>query len=279
MKAALIGKGIGGSRTPEMHIAEGAAQGLPYQFDRIDVATDRFSGVSLKALLDMAEQEGLAGVNVTYPFKISAVELMDELSPVAACLGAVNAVVFQNGKRVGHNTDYTGFTAAFAREIGGKPTDHVLQIGAGGAGAAVALSLIDAGVGQLSVSDRNPEMARALCDRLNALRPKARIRVADEADMACDGLVNCTPMGMAAYPGMAVDPGLIPTLWWVCDIVYFPIETALIKAARSRGCKLMRGDGMAVGQAAESFALFTGHKADATRMAAHFETIDNEART
>ncbi len=280
ISAALIGHGIAGSLTPAMHEAEGRAQGFAYDYARFDTGLAPFAKRPLADLLTQAEAEGRAGVNITHPFKREAVALADELSEVAAALGAINTMVFDGGRRIGHNTDHTGFATALARDLGGARFGEVLLVGTGGAGAAVALALIDHGVDRLVLRDTAPGRAEDLARRLSAVRPNAKLSAVTETDHAgLDGVVNATPLGMADHPGCAVDVSCLPREAWVADVVYVPIETELIAAARVRGHRVMTGGAMAVFQAVGSFELFTGRPAEPARMAAHFETLQRPAGT
>ncbi len=280
MKAGLIGQGIGGSLTPAMHEAEGRAQGLQYTYDRFDTGTDRFGGVALADIVAMAEAQGYAGVNITHPFKVEAVALLDELSEQVTTIGAVNTMLFRGGRRIGHNTDYAGFGMALKNGLRNASLDSVLLLGAGGAGAAVALALVDEGVRDLQIADTDHAKVDALASRLRRARPDAGAIVAldiAKIDLAVvDGVVNTTPMGMADHPGTAIATTLLSPRLWVADIVYFPLETELLAAAKACGCKVMNGAGMAVYQAVEAFALITGHRADAARMAASFDRLYRE---
>jgi shikimate dehydrogenase len=276
IRAGLIGEGIAGSLTPPMHEAEARAQGLELSYVRFDTA-EGCRGLSLKDLLQEAQDQGYAGVNVTHPFKDDAVALMDMLSDAARDLGAVNTVLFKGSKRIGHNTDFTGFGRAFAASLGDAAKDNVVLFGAGGAGRAVALALLDGGVKRLRIVDPQPGKAEALVERLQTLRPDASLIAKESFEQDCvrnvSGVVNATPLGMDSHPGMAVDPEWLPKAAWVADIVYFPLETAFLARARAAGLKVMSGAGMAVHQAAEAFTHFTGLAADPARMAASFEQL------
>ena len=211
-------------------------------------------------------------MNITHPYKVEAVELMDELSGTARALGAVNTVVFQNGQRIGHNTDYTGFRSAMRRDFTGFQQNRVLLLGAGGAGNAVALALVDQGVRELEILDLNRAKAVDLSQRLKALRPTAIVKAVDELrPCGLNGLVNAIPLGMASHPGMGIDPELLDQNTWVADIVYFPLQTELLARAKAHGCAVVTGAGMAVFQAVASFALITGHSCDSARMQRHFD--------
>ncbi|MBP0465387.1 shikimate dehydrogenase [Roseomonas sp. PWR1] len=271
--AGLIGSGIAGSRTPAMHEREGAEQGLRLVYRRIDLDALRIGADRLPDLLRAAEWMGFAGLNITYPCKQAVLPLLDELSPDAAALGAVNTVVLKDGRRVGHNTDCTGFAAAFRRGLPDVRRDSVVQLGAGGAGSAVAHALLSEGVGRLLVSDTDRGRAGALAADLSARFGAGRAVACEDlpaAIAAADGVVNCTPVGMAKLPGTPLPPGLLHPALWVAEIVYFPRETELLRAARAIGCRTLDGGGMAVFQAVGAFRLFTGLEPDAERMLRHF---------
>lgn len=272
----LIGAGIQPSRTPAMHEREGAEQRLTYIYKKIDLEVLGIGPEALPDLLIAAERMGFAGVNVTYPCKQSVIPLLHELSPDAAALGAVNTVVFNGSRRIGHNTDWRGFVESFRNELPDAPRKQVVQFGAGGAGAAVAHAALTLGVERLAVIDVEParadRLARELCKRFGDKRA-ASSNDGSAAVAVADGLINATPMGMAKYPGMPVAAETLRPDLWVADIVYFPLETELLRAARARGCRTMSGAGMAVFQAAAAFRLFSGREANAERMLRHFETM------
>lgn len=275
----LIGAGIEQSKSPMMHECEARALGLDLEYRRIDLKTLGVGGVALPDLLRQAENDGFSGVNVTHPCKQAVMPLLDQLSDDADMIGAVNTVVFKNGRRYGHNTDEWGFRESFRRQMSGAPLDRVVQLGAGGAGAATAHALLKLGVQNLSIFDADTAKAEALADRMTGRFGKARIdAVADlAAAMAnAQGLVNATPIGMADHPGIPLPASLIRPDVWVAEVVYFPLETELLSLARSRGCRTIDGGGMAVFQAAKAFELFTGVAPDSERMLARFRR--NSAR-
>ncbi len=269
----LLGDGIGASRTPRMHVEEGRRQGLDYEYRLLDTKGRR---PSLGNLLAELEAERFDGLNVTYPFKRAVVEHLDELSPNSRALGSVNTVVFRDGRRFGHNTDYWGFAESFRRGLPGVRRQSVLLIGAGGAGAAVAHALLDAHTQRLMVHDTDQEAAQTLTDALVARYGAGRAVVAEgpEAAPDADGLVNASPVGMAKLPGMPIPAELIEPRHWVADVVYFPLETAFLATARARGCAVLPGSGMAIFQAVRAFELFTGRPAEPEAMRATFEAFD-----
>jgi len=143
----------------------------------------------------------------------------------------------------------------------------------------VAHALLSEGVGRLLLRDVEPARAAALAASLCARFGAGRAAVATEAEAlaAAEGVVNCTPIGMAAHPGTSLDVAVLRPAQWVADIVYVPIETALLRAASARGCRTLDGGGMAVFQAAGAFRLFTGIEPDAERMLRHFAELTAEA--
>jgi shikimate dehydrogenase len=276
LRVGLIGAGIQRSLSPALHMAEGAAQGLDYRYDLLDLTLLGQGAEALPDLLARAEAEGYAGLNITHPCKQAVIAHLHSLSDAARALGAVNTVVLREGRRVGHNTDGWGFAEGFHRGLPGAALDRVLQLGAGGAGAAVAHALLTLGAGQVLLYDRAPGRAALLAAQLGPHFGAGRIAALDDPAAAAslaDGLVNATPTGMAAYPGLPLPEALLQPRHWVAEVVYVPLETALLAAARRRGCRVLDGGGMAVFQAIGAFHLFTGRAPDAERMLAHFQRL------
>lgn len=274
VRVGLIGKGIQLSRTPAMHVAEGQAQGLDFSYDLIDpdAMDHRLTDgrePSLSDLVAAAEAAGFAGVNVTYPYKRAALDLLDDLSDAARNVGAVNTIVFRDGKRRGHNTDVWGFGESLAVGLPQADLTNVLLLGAGGAGGALAHVLKTGGTDNLMIFDADPTAAQQLAAHVGA---NAVTDLAKAAAVA-NGIVNATPMGMAKLPGTAMDIALIQPRHWVADIVYFPLETEFLAAAAAKGCAVLNGAGMAINQAVRAFELFTGLKPDVNRMRAAFEAF------
>jgi shikimate dehydrogenase len=272
----LIGSGIQASLTPAMHEREGAEQGLRYVYKLVDLARLGLGAEALPELLAAAERMGFDGLNITHPCKQAVIPLLHELSDDARALGAVNTVVLKDGRRVGHNTDWWGYAENFRRGLPDVRRDRVVQVGAGGAGSAVAHALLTLGVGRLAVFDtdaaRAEQVASDLAARFGAGRAVAGGDLAAEVGEA-DGLVNTTPVGMAKYPGTPLPAELLRPELWVSEIIYFPLETELLRRARELGCRTLDGGGMAVFQAVEAFRLFTGVTPDAERMLRHFRSM------
>ena len=275
--AGLIGSGIKASRSPALHEHEGDAQGLRYLYRLIDLDALGLDLSALPNLLEAAQRMGYTGLNITYPCKQAVIPLLDELSEEAASIGAVNTVVLHAGKRIGHNTDALGFGEGFRRGLPNAARQRVVQMGAGGAGAAVAHALLSQGVEQLTLFEVDPTRAQALADNLSRHFGSGRAIVGEDLPAAmdqADGLVNTTPMGMTKLPGTPVPAELLRAALWVSEIVYFPLETQLLRDARALGCRTLDGSVMAVFQAVKAFELFSGRQADADRMLKHFASFD-----
>ncbi|MFF9804268.1 shikimate dehydrogenase [Streptomyces coeruleorubidus] len=269
----LIGSGIGPSLSPALHEREGDRQGLRLLYRLIDIDPLGVPPEAVGDLVRAARDLGFDGLNITHPCKQLVIEHLDALAPQAEALGAVNTVVFEDGRALGHNTDVTGFAASFARGLPDAPLERVVQLGAGGAGAAVAHAMLTLGAERVTVVDALPERAAALADSLNrafgqgravAATPDRQARLLAQAD----GIVHATPTGMAAHPGLPLPAELLHPGLWVAEVVYRPLETELLRTARALGCATLDGGGMAAFQAADAFRLFTGREPDAARMLA-----------
>lgn len=271
----LVGDGVMPSLTPHMHEREGEVQGLRYLYRPIDLLELGLPGESVGDLLQSAHRLGFNGLNITHPCKQLVLDHLDEISPDARRLGAVNTVTIRDGRFIGHNTDFSGFAAALASGLPGAKLDRVVQLGAGGAGSAVAYALLTAGVRHLDLVDTDPDRCAARAAELAGFFPDSTVQARTTAELPqlmplADGLVHCTPVGMAAHPGAPLDLSLVDARHWVADIVYRPIDTQLVREARAKGCEVLDGGRMAVGQAADAFRIFTGLEADADRMRSHF---------
>ena len=270
MLVGLIGANIQKSLSPLLHEDAMAAAGIRGHYHLMDL--DRLPGRGLAELLTAARTAGFAGVNITYPCKQSVMPLLDEVSPEARQIGAVNTVTIGgDGSTRGYNTDRIGFRRAFEDAFGkgAAAGKTVLLVGAGGAGRAVACALLDVGVQALLINDKDRAQADGLASALVADfgAGRARVETDPRAGLAkASGAVNATPVGMLGIPGIPVPVDAITPSHWVADVIYTPLETELIKAARAKGARVMRGAGMCVHQAAETFRLFTGRAADLDRM-------------
>jgi len=274
----LIGAGVGPSLTPALHMREAREHGLSYVYRTLDLAELGVAPEAVGELLAVTRRLGYDALNITHPCKRLVIPHLDRLSATAERLGAVNTVVFRDGEAVGHNTDTTGFAQAVRTGLPGASLENVVQLGAGGAGAAVAHALLAEGVGRLVVADVDLDRAQALVEEIRRLVPHAHVEATDTDKLPvlmpeADGLVNCTPVGMADHPGLPLDAALLRARLWVADIVYRPLDTPLLEAARGLGCRTLHGGHMAVYQAVDAFRLITGVDPDADRMLAHLREL------
>jgi shikimate dehydrogenase len=272
----LIGAGIQRSLTPAMHEEEARCHGLKLHYQLIDLDPAQVGPEKLPTLIDAARIMGFAGLNITYPCKQAVIPLLDDLSDEARAIGAVNTVVFRGGRAIGHNTDGSGWAWGFRRTLPEASLDRVVLLGAGGAGSAIAHAVLRMGARQLVVVDAEPERARPAAAALDAAYGPGRVSASAEVAEAlagASGLIHATPTGMDKLPGLPLPAELLRPDLWVAEIVYFPLDTALLQAARARGCATVDGGTMAAGQAIGAFELFTGLKADPARVEGHLRRM------
>lgn len=268
-RAGVIGHPLGHSISPALFKAAFDAAGIDATYEAWDTPPENLQG-----RVDALRGADYLGANVTVPHKTEIQALLDGRDEIATKAGAVNTIVHRDGKLTGHNTDVGGFARSLREDAGfdakGKAT---MLLGSGGAARAVALALIDAGASVIYVVARQPRKLDRMVVDLKPLTTTGTtitwaywgdgsfLRSLAEADL----LVNCTPLGTngsesAGQP--AVDASLINPETTVYDLVYNPMETPLVAAAKTRGAKAFSGLGMLVNQAAESFRLWTGQEAD-----------------
>ena len=276
--AGLLGRGVGPSLTPELHEREAARQGLRYVYKTVDLDDDRLGPDHLRELLRSAVELGFDGLNVTHPITPAMVPLVDRVSPEVAAIGALNTIVVSDGLTFGHNSDVTGFTAAFQDGLPDVDLGEVLLLGAGGAGTAVAHALAGLGVRRLLVADPDAQRVQALVRSLGRTPHEVRLDPVAPHDVPtalahAAGMVNTSPIGMAGHPGAPVDTSLLRPTLWVADIVYRPLFTDLLRDAHARGCRTLSGAGMAVHQAADTFEIITGRPADREAMFGDFDEL------
>jgi len=234
-----------------MHEAGYRALGLPFVYVPFEVGDLRGAITGMRAL-------GIRGFGVSHPFKRDVMPLLDELDGVAARIGAVNTVVNQGGRLVGHNTDWIGAVRALeeCRTLAGA---RVLLVGAGGAARAIAFGLRERGA-STTVANRDAEKARALATEAGAVDASfEETRRAGDYDV----VVNATTLGQAdnVDPASPVPTDALHAGQVVMDIVYKPVHTRLVAAAEGRGARAVHGGRMLLHQAAAQFELYTGHAA------------------
>ena len=267
----LLGAPIAHSASPAMHERAAAALGLRCHYQLIEIAGA--GREELKVLLEGVRRLGFAGINVTFPYKEAVVDLQDELSPGAAAMAAVNAVVVRDGGLVGHNTDTTGFARAAARLVRESGQGIVAVIGAGGVGKAIAFALAGLGVAGIRIFDTDRAKADRLAELLGADKGIVVADSIEDALCGAAGLVNATPVGMLPGRGTPVPDALLQNRLWVADAVYSPLWTPLLKGARAKGADVMTGRELAIYQAADAFELFTGFTPSVIEMGDAFDGV------
>ncbi len=246
--AGVIGWPVSHSRSPLLHNHWLARYGIDGAYVPLPVPPEK-----LAAAVAGLAAAGFRGVNVTVPHKVAVAALCDELRPAAQAAGAVNTLVFEGGRTVGDNTDGAGFLANL-REHGVEPAPALL-LGAGGAARAIAAALLAEGV-PVTVANRSPGRTAALAAALPGLATAGWQARHDLSSYSL--LVNATSLGMQGQPPLDLDLSSAPAGLTVCDIVYAPLQTPLLTAARGHRLTAIGGLGMLLHQAVPGFAAWFG---------------------
>lgn len=242
----LIGHPVSGSKSPWVHTHIFKHCGLNADYNCYDVAPQDLE-FALKGFVAL----GFKGFNVTMPYKEAIISLLDDISPLAKSLGAVNTVKICDGKLVGYNTDGLGLEAVLNRHLGTLESRKVLVIGAGGAASGICGALLNAGVKTLSIHNRSLERAMELIERLKT-QSDASIALSegDFSKQRYDLIINTTSVGMSPNENECpIDLACFNEPLVVCDIVYKPHETQLIQQAKAKGHKVIYGIEMLIEQA------------------------------
>lgn len=267
-RAYLLAHPAGHSLSPAMHNAAFAQLRLNATYEALDVTSDE-----LPEVMDRLRERESYGANVTVPHKLTVLPFMDALTGAAQAVGAVNTIINQEGRLIGDNTDATGFIRGLIEDADLEPRGRrAVLLGAGGAGRAVAYALLNAGVARLQIFNRTQEKAEALGLEFAELGNVESVdfRGLDAAVRGADLLVNTTSVGLE-HEGVDPDlsplpPGLLPHQGLVCDLIYRPEKTRLLKDAEGEGLEVQNGVPMLVYQGAESFKLWTGEDAPVDAM-------------
>lgn len=257
-RAAVIGFPITHSLSPEIFKLLSQKTGIPVEYGKLAVEPRSF-----KRKL-VAAKANYAGWNVTLPHKESAFKAVDHCDRVAARLGAVNVIRFRSRRAWGFNTDVIGVRETFRMQnfiVKGK---KAVVYGAGGGAAAVVYALGASSCAEVILINRTRERARKLSEKLTEVFPKTRFRVRSTAPADADLYVNTTPLGMDAFPGSPKLPVFVPAPAndprdvLVFDLIYHPIETSFLRAARAQGAETVNGLDMLVGQAIATWEIWFG---------------------
>ena len=263
----VIGHPIVHTLSPKMHNASFEASGSDYVYVAMDVRPEY-----LRAAVDGLRALGFRGFNVTMPHKEAILPLLDRTDEVARISGSVNTVVVEDGRLHGTNTDGRGFVEA-CREAGvGFAGARILLVGAGGAAAAIAASVLDEGAAQLRVLNRSPWRAEQLRHRLQRAHPDADITVHPLGELAgavlgVDVVVNATYLGMKVDDPLPIPARFLEANMTVCDAVYRPGGgTEFIRLARERGLRTVAGERMLLYQGVQAQRMWTGKEPDVAAM-------------
>ncbi|QDC02327.1 shikimate dehydrogenase [Mesorhizobium sp. 8] len=267
VRLGLIGDNIARSRSPDLHRLAGKLCGLDVSYE-LFVPPDM--GSDFDAVFDACRASGVRGLNVTYPYKETVVERIRTAGEDVQRIGSVNTVVFGERGPIGHNTDHSGFLAAYRATFGQMQPGRTALVGAGGVGKAVAFGLAALGAREIAVIDRDEERARGLAEAVAAYSEgdvSTTFAVdAREALRSADGIVNCTPLGMVGYPGSAVPLDLLGSQRWAFEAVYTPVDTPFKLAAEASGLKVLSGFELFFHQGVDAFRIFTGLTPDLTAL-------------
>lgn len=261
IRLGLIGYPLGHSLSPKIHTAALKACELQGGYSLFPIHPDDKQG--LKDLIVRIRSGEIAGLNVTIPHKQKVIEFMDDLTPTAEAIGAVNTIYVRDDKLIGDNTDAAGFLSDLNRHLSeaqSKIVNHksVIVLGAGGSARAVVYALLNAGW-EVTISARRLEQAQQLAASFTNY--KLRITTFDLQPSTFDLMVNTTPVGMTPNIDQSPLPEnlSLPSNAFVYDLVYNPSETKLVRVARAQGLSATTGLGMLIEQAALSFEIWTGH--------------------
>ena len=260
---AVIGAPIGHSLSPIIQNAALRAAGLDYVYAALPVRADALAS-AVRGLYDA----GIAGFNVTIPFKTAIIPLLDALSEDARRIQAVNTVVVEDGRLVGYNTDVAGFLAGFAERGIALTGKNAVLIGAGGAARAALWGLLRSGVSSVAIGVRSVEKGAALAADFTTDGDVRAVSFDDAAWIAAcsdaDIVVQTTPLGMTPHTEEMppVDAAVINPSAVVYDLIYTPAETRFLREARAQGCETINGETMLVAQGAEAFHLWAGVRPD-----------------
>lgn len=264
--AGLIGKPTHHSISPLMHTTAFAACGIDAVYLSFDIESEEVA-----AALEAIKTLSFIGANVTMPHKAAVLPYLDDVSPAARLIGAVNTIVPSDGKLVGHNTDGSGFMRSL-QDIGVNPVNHQITIlGAGGAATAIITQAALDGVKAIHVYNRKDQFFAKSAEKLQVIAAETgcQIQLFDleaQADQLSESLadscllVNATGVGMAPHTAASALPDfeLLKGELAVYDVIYDPRETLLLQEAKARGLKTANGLGMLLYQGAAAFKLWTG---------------------
>ncbi|NLI61270.1 MAG: shikimate dehydrogenase [Clostridiales bacterium] len=254
--AAVIGHPIEHSLSPILHNTIYRTLGLDIVYMAFDVSDD-----NLERAVEGLAALNFLGFNVTIPYKERIIRLLDRIDPIAAGIGAVNTVKVEKGQLIGYNTDGLGFLDSLKVNNIEWHQRSILIIGAGGSARAIGISLVEQEPKKIHILNRSMERAKQLAKDINEFAGYNLSSVVRDIPDNIDIIVNTTPLGMwpktnqSPLDGYNFNPQTI-----VCDIVYNPYKTYLLKQAEERGCTTVKGIGMLIGQGVQAIEIWTGQE-------------------
>jgi len=258
LQLGLIGDNIKRSKSPRLHRLAGDLNEMHVSYLQL---IPKELGKNFGEVFADCTTKGYRGINVTYPYKeVAAVKVTID-DPLVRAIGAVNTVVFREDGPVGFNTDYTGFKAAYRNVMGDQNPGVVCMIGGGGVGKAVAFGLLDLGMRELRIVERDVSKAHKLAGSLRAANPELTVVVTEDAAegaAGATGVVNCTPVGMVGYEGTPLPRKLMAGAKWAFDAVYTPVDTQFLKDAEAEGLKIISGYELFFYQGLHAWEIFSG---------------------
>ncbi|MBL1375869.1 shikimate dehydrogenase family protein [Zobellella iuensis] len=263
MKLGLVGQRIQQSLSPRLHTWLGRQYGLEVTYELFDLVLD--NAEDLAAQLHRLGEQGYRGLNITYPYKVKAWDLVHERRQTPGPMGALNTLVFESGTLTGSNTDCTGFSRAYRDAQPGLNPGRVFIKGTGGVGRAIAFGLSALEAEHIYLYDEHAASQQQLLADLQACGARASVVAADQVvDCArgCDGLVNATPVGHYTTPGASFSAAELGGQRWAFDAVYTPVMTEFLQGAEGAGLTLITGFELFLYQGIEAFESFTGIRVD-----------------
>lgn len=254
LRLGLIGGNITESRSPALQIVCGLSVGLNVSYDLL---IPEEQGLSLEEVLKRCKNAGFDGVNITYPYKEDVLKYVDVGEPIITELGASNTVRFAAAGATAWNTDYSGFMAAYRAKWGEVKPGRVLMIGTGGVGRAIAFALAALGATEILLHDIDVAKAKALADSVGGRVVSASLL--SDLD-GVDGVINCTPLGMAGREGSALPSTVRGNPRWAFDAVYTPEHTMFRGQTENLGAEFLSGYELYFHQGIQGFKIFSGRE-------------------
>lgn len=275
IKLGLIGDNIIQSKSPMLHQTAGTLAGLSVTYERL---IPKDLNMTFDETFEHARASGFCGVNVTYPYKELVTAKVTVTDPLVKAIGAINTVVFTTSEAQGHNTDYSGFMAAYRAIMGSSAPGTVCLIGTGGVGKAVAFGLLGLKAKTIRCVDLDGQKAQALASALRVAGTKTQIEIASdpiEAAKGADGIINCTPLGMVGIDGTPLPRSAMRGAQWAFDAVYTPIQTIFLQDSIAEGLTIISGYELFFAQGVDAWRIFTNVDLDldALRAAIQEETL------